>query len=167
MNGGTGAVWQRRDGAHRVAQERGAGAVPISSAWPLASSLGLAALPTAVACGRLHTKLVLWEWQLDHLVDDAMILANELLTNAVRASPQSTGNGAGALVLLRLLSDHRQLLIEIWDQSPDDPEPRAVGHDAENGRGLLVIESLSRRWGWYRVREDLKVVWCEVAIERP
>jgi anti-sigma regulatory factor (Ser/Thr protein kinase) len=122
----------------------------------------MTALPTAVACGRLHTKQVLWEWQLDRLVDDAVTLVSELLTNAIKASWSPAGKG---LVALRLLANHEQLFIEVWDQSPDDPRPRVVDDEAESGRGFAVIEALSYGWGWQRVGVGLKVVWCEMRIE--
>jgi anti-sigma regulatory factor (Ser/Thr protein kinase) len=162
MNGGTGAVSASRGGASdAISTEHSSGAGPVSNTWPLVSSLELAALPTAVACARLHARLVLGEWKLDHLVGDAMTLVSELLTNAVRATRSA---GTGGLVFLRLLADGWQLLIEVWDQSPDDPKPQAVGHDAEHGRGFMVIETISNRWGYYRVNANLKVVWCELVV---
>jgi len=162
MSGGTGAVSARRGGARPDATEHSSGAGPVSGPWPLASSLELAALPTAVACGRLHARQVLREWKLDHLAEDAMTLVSELLTNAVIASRSS---GAGGLVSLRLLASRRQVLIEVWDQSPHDPQPRAAGLDAEHGRGFMVIEALSSRWGYYRVSAHLKAVWCELVTD--
>jgi anti-sigma regulatory factor (Ser/Thr protein kinase) len=74
------------------------------------SSLELGALPTAVGCGRDHTKVILKEWGLGHLIDDAALLVSELLTNALRAS-------WGALqppppLVLLLLSDGQRLVIE-------------------------------------------------------
>ena len=37
---------------------------------------------------------------------------------------------------------------------------------AENGRGLLVVEALSSRWGFRRIRPCLKVVWAELLISQ-
>jgi hypothetical protein len=56
-------------------------ACPCGRGWTRASLLELAALPTAVPCGRLHTRLVLGDWGLSHIADDAEILVSELLTN--------------------------------------------------------------------------------------
>jgi anti-sigma regulatory factor (Ser/Thr protein kinase) len=135
-------------------------AVPVPSDWPQCSFLELAALPTVVPCGRLHTRQVLWEWKLDHLADDAETLVSELLTNAVRASWSPAGPG---LVALRLLANHERLVIEVWDQNPDHPQPRQADHQSESGRGFVVIEALSHRWGFRRVSPSFKVVWCELA----
>src|SRR5215831_12776343 len=119
MSGGTGAVWaEGRSGVRQSAESATPVPVPPRPTWPQVSLLELRALPTAVACGRLHAKQVLWEWKLDHLANDAVTLVSELLTNAIQAS--RTPQGAG-LVTLRLLANHQQLIIEVWDQSPENP----------------------------------------------
>jgi len=141
------------DGAHRG---------QVTRRWPHVSALELAALPTAVPCARLHTREVLWEWKLDQLADDAETLVSELLTNAVTASRSSEGVG---LVALRLLADHKRVLIEVWDQHPGDPQPRRADDESEHGRGFMVIEALSHQWGFRRASANLKVVWCELVIE--
>lgn len=129
--------------------------------WPKVSLLELGALPTAVPCGRLHARHVLREWLLGHLAADAELLVSELLSNAVTATRSA---GETELIALRLLASPHQLLIEVWDRSPAVPRPREADDDAENGRGLAVIEALSHRWGFRHVSADLKVVWCELLI---
>jgi anti-sigma regulatory factor (Ser/Thr protein kinase) len=105
---------------------------------------------------------VLWEWQLDHLADDAVTLVSELLTNAVQASSSPAGAGLAAL---RLRANRQQLIIEVWDQSPEDPLPGHAHDESEHGRGFMVIEALSNRWGHHRTSVDRKVVWCELMIK--
>lgn len=134
---------------------------PTATGWPMVSFLELAALPTAVPCGRLHAREILWEWRLHHLSVDAELLVSELLTNAVKASWSSAGAG---LIALRLLANREQLLIEVWDDSPADPQHRYGDSASESGRGLSVIEALSNRWGYRRVTACRKVVWCELLI---
>ena len=53
---------------------------------PLQTSLVLGALPTAVACARLHTRNVMYEWGLATIADSVELVVSELVTNAVRAS---------------------------------------------------------------------------------
>lgn len=130
--------------------------------WPHDSFLELTALATAVSCARLHAKNVLWEWRLGHLSEDTELLVSELVSNAVKASCSPDGVG---LVALRLLADVKRLLIEVWDHNPRDPKPRQVDFGSEHGRGLVVVEAVSDRWGYDRVSDSLKVVWCEVLIE--
>lgn len=161
-SGGTGAVSAASRSGMRLAAESLAPAlVPSFQAWPNVSALELAALPTAVACGRLHAKQVLWEWKLDQLADDAETLVSELLTNAVKAS---LALNEASFVVLRLLANEEQLVIEVWDQNPHDPQPHRAASDDEHGRGFMVIEALSSRWGYRRVSANLKVVWADVAL---
>lgn len=134
--------------------------------WPLCTHLELGALPAAVPCARLHTKLVLWEWGLADLAEVAELLTSELMTNAVEAT---VGWTFPVVVRLRLSRDKGHLLIEVWDADPRPPEPKALDADGtppldEGGRGLFLVAALSKRWGWYPVREQGgKVVWAEVA----
>jgi anti-sigma regulatory factor (Ser/Thr protein kinase) len=143
--------------AFRPEPDSGAGAA--SQDWPHVSFLELGALPSAVPCGRLHARQVLWEWRLGHLAEDAEMLVSELLTNALRASWALAYPGA---VALRLLASQHCLVIEAWDQAPGDPQPGQTAADAESGRGFTVIEALSTRWGIRRASRTLKVVWCEL-----
>jgi anti-sigma regulatory factor (Ser/Thr protein kinase) len=162
-SGGTGTVRaDGRSGVRLAAESSTPAPVPSHPTWPRVSTLELKALPTAVACGRLHAKQVLWEWKLDHLADDAVNLVSELLTNAVQASASPSGAG---LVALRLLANRQQLIIEVWDQSPDDPKPGRADFEAEHGRGFTVIEAYSNRWGYHRTHANRKVVWCELLVE--
>ena len=158
----TGAVSASGGGAPGAAStERDSGVGAAIQAWPHVSFLELTALPTDVSCGRLHTRNVLWEWQLSHLSQDAEMLASELLTNAVKASWSSHGVG---LIALRLLANRERLLIEVWDHHPGDPQPRRADYESESGRGFIVIEAMSHRWGFQRINPSLKVVWSELLV---
>jgi hypothetical protein len=107
----------------------------------------LGALAGAIPCARLHTRLVLWEWGLARLAADAELLVSEMVTNSVAASRSA---GRMAPVRLWLLADKTQAVILVWDACHRPPAPvDGVGEDAESGRGLLLVEALSERWGWY------------------
>jgi anti-sigma regulatory factor (Ser/Thr protein kinase) len=125
------------------------------------SALEFAPLPTAVSCARLHAVHVLHEWGLRDLAEDAALIVSELMTNAADASAVLPDRPP---VTLRLLASERSLLIEVWDQSPLDLEPREADADAECGRGLTVVAALSDRWGWERTGHRRKVVWAEFAL---
>jgi hypothetical protein len=43
--------------------------------------------------------------------------------------------------------------------------PRIAEPDALNGRGLVIVEALSTRWGW-EPRDGGKVVWAELGTVR-
>jgi len=131
--------------------------------WELRTRLELGALPTAVPCARLHTRQVLWEWHLDAFADTAELIVSELITNAVDASIVLPDRPPIALCLL---ATEKFLVIEAWDQSPLDLEPREADADDECGRGLTVVTALSERWGCERTGHRRKVVWAELALMR-
>jgi len=113
--------------------------------WPLHSFLELGALAGAVPCARLHARHVLWEWGLAGLADSTELLVSEMITNGVQASRAMTQ----AAVRLWLVSDRARVVILAWDASPLPPVPADPRADAENGRGLLLVDAISERWGWY------------------
>jgi anti-sigma regulatory factor (Ser/Thr protein kinase) len=131
--------------------------------WPLQSFLELGALPGAVPCARLHARQVLWEWGLAVLSDSIELLVSELITNAVQVSRAMV---QAAPVRLWLLSDGAQVVILVWDASPQPPVRIDTSDDAENGRGLLLVEATSARWGW-QFPPDIggKVVWAQTLLE--
>jgi len=131
------------------------------TATQTSSALEFAPLPTAVPCARLHTVHVLHEWGLRNLASDAQMVVSELITNA---SDASTLLPERPPVSLRLLLTGKSLVIEVWDHSPLDLEPREADADDECGRGLTVVAALSDRWGWERTGHDRKVVWAELAL---
>jgi anti-sigma regulatory factor (Ser/Thr protein kinase) len=143
-------------------------AMPDFSRWPLQSHLVLGALPSAVPCARLHARHILWEWGLQALTDPSELLVSELVTNAVHASEALTasryaGRWAPGRPPVRLwLHGHQQhIAIQVWDANNQLPAPQLADPDAESGRGLLLVESLSDAWGTYRPQQSSgKVVWA-------
>jgi anti-sigma regulatory factor (Ser/Thr protein kinase) len=131
--------------------------------WPLVSALEFGSLPTAVGSARAHTRTILAEWGLADLIEDAAILVSELMTNALEASWRLDDRPP---IALRLLADHDRLLIEAWDQDAGscDLHPREPPGDEDHGRGLMVVDALSRRWGVRRASLRHKVVWAELAV---
>ena len=138
--------------------------------WPHQSYLELGSLPTAAPCARLHTMLVLWEWDLGALAHTAAVVVSELVTNAVQASAgitdsQFAGSWAPGTppVRLWLSADEYRLVIQVWDGSDQPPVPQPVEPDADCGRGLLLVGSLSAEWGCYAPEQASgKVVWAVV-----
>ena len=127
-----------------------------SPQWPLQTRLDLGALPGAVPCARLHARLVLTEWGQGQAGDSVELIVSELMTNALRACTDPVAGRPGydlegrQLPLgLRLASDRRQVLVEIWDGSMAPPVPGQTSLDGETGRGLLMVEAVSSRWGYY------------------
>jgi|GEM_PF-1269570 len=138
----------------------------VISRWPLASYLELRALPGAVPCARLHTRQVLWEWGLGASADTTELLVSELVTNAVHITREAA---ADTPVRLWLVSDKAQVVIWVWDASPLPPQPADADDDAEHGRGLMLVQALSTRWGWdFPQTLGGKAVWAQIeALSQP
>ena len=126
--------------------------------WSLRSHLELGAFPTAVPCARLHARHVAVEWGLPALAGTTELVVSELTTNAVRASQGLVS----PVIRLWLASDHRCLLIRVWDGADQMPARQDTSPDSECGRGLLLVESLSTDWGSYR-KAGGKVVWAVIS----
>ena len=63
------------------------------------------------------------------------------------------------VVQVWLLSDSAQILILVWDASPQPPVLTDVTGEAEQGRGLRIVEAVSEQWGWYASGNG-KFVWA-------
>lgn len=131
-------------------------AAPFAVQWPHQTFLELGALAGAVPSARLHARLVLLEWGLAALSDDTEHVVAELVTNGVRAS-RAMGRDA---VRMWLVSDLGRVVVFVWDASPRPPARADPGAYAENGRGLLLVEALSERWGYFGHDGGGKVVWA-------
>jgi anti-sigma regulatory factor (Ser/Thr protein kinase) len=85
------------------------------------------------------------------IVDDAVIVVSELVTNAMAAAPYTP-----IFVALRLT--HGRPLLEVWDMSPDPPVLRKADETSIGGRGLRIVQELSVTFGWNQ-KGRWKVVW--------
>jgi anti-sigma regulatory factor (Ser/Thr protein kinase) len=114
--------------------------------------------PRAAGQARRWLANQLGEWALPrHIRDDAVLCLSEIVTNAVIHT--GTGPRAGAVLdgrwLVVTVSDSgRRGRVGVVDHEPDD-----VG-----GRGLTVVEALSRAWGSEQ-RSDGSTVWFELDVE--
>ncbi len=89
------------------------------------------------------------------LREDILLLASELVTNAVR-------HGGGE-VTVRLWAGPETIRVEVTDANPHRPLAADRGPDAEEGRGLLIVRALASRWGSAPLRDGSgKTVWFEV-----
>lgn len=90
-------------------------------------------------------------------VDDAVLVTDELATNAVR-------HGAAPRRCRVWLFDERHCVrVEVDDSGPG--EPRIATPDSAGGRGLLLVDRLAHRWG-VRHHAQRKTVWAEVKLAR-
>ena len=136
---------------------------------PRSAAYGFPLHATTPRRARRHTVEFARRCGLDEVVEPAELLVSELMTNAFEASRSCAAHRrqnpalAAAPLQLRLAVENGRLRIEVRDHNPrlpvpDDPQPYE-----ERGRGLLLVESFSHRWGYHRLPNGGKAVWCVVA----
>jgi serine phosphatase RsbU (regulator of sigma subunit)/anti-sigma regulatory factor (Ser/Thr protein kinase) len=101
----------------------------------------------------------------DRVVDDGLLLASELVTNAV----VHAGTTVDVLCRLDLGRQPAGLVIEVSDQHPSRVlrgDDRQSCDSREGGRGLQLVAALSDSWG-ITYRRDRKTVWCRLDLTGP
>jgi two-component sensor histidine kinase len=95
----------------------------------------------AVAEVRRFVRLTLGRWEMDDYVP--CLVASELVTNAIRYAATAEDD-----VILRLgLAGDGALWLEVQDATCDMPRIQKAEPTSESGRGLFVVERLTRHWG--------------------
>ncbi len=92
------------------------------------------------------------------LVADLELIVSELVTNSVvhtTSAPQ-----------LRVYVSPRSIRVEAYDDDPTMPSQAQPSVDQPGGRGLLLVDRLSSRWG-SEPHGAGKMVWAEMARRRP
>ena len=108
---------------------------------------------------REFIRCALEAWDCDDPDEIAVLLTSEVVSNAVR-------HAATALALDVSLDDDSLLLrIEVRDSDSRLPVLHRPSIDATGGRGILLVDTLARRWG-ARPEDGGKVVWFELAARR-
>jgi len=120
----------------------------------------LATGPAAPAEARRRVRDAIRSWQVPVDLDAALLLTSELVTNAIR---HEAGQGAQPVVLA-IASSRGRLRVDVHDTSRSLPAVAEVPADAETGRGLLLVETLSDEWGFYRTPAG-KAVYFTLAFE--
>ncbi|WP_373312480.1 SpoIIE family protein phosphatase [Streptomyces candidus] len=119
----------------------------------------------SVATARAFVRDTLQGWGHSELVDDAVVLTSELVTNAVVHA------GTQADVLCLLTEDG--IRVEVGDRYPEREVPlqgtgmSLGGPDREGGRGLLLCAALASKWG-VEYSPTQKHVWFQLDLpQRP
>lgn len=100
------------------------------------------------------------EWDLAELTDAVELAVTELVTNVVRHVPDRRCT----VLVLRRLSGVR---VEVTDGSPRLPAlPAGLSLEAEGGRGLLLVDAVTERWGVDPLPTG-KTVWFECGPDLP
>ncbi len=131
-------------------------------------------VPAAAAAARRFVRDTLQAWELtgrsedrDELVDDAVLLTSELVTNAVLHA------GTPVQVTCRIVADEPDSAVEIavLDRRParlcpELPHSAAEAAERTNGRGLQLPSQLASAWG-VTYAETAKAVWFRMCLAGP
>lgn len=121
-------------------------------------------VPQSVSAIRLDLRQVLGAAGIDQdVIDTAVLLASELASNAVQHACQ---DDAESSIAASARVRDGMLRVDVMDvdvsyASLVKAMPRPPSADREDGRGLFLVESLSRRWGYDRLN-SYKSVWFEL-----
>ncbi|MFJ8857854.1 SpoIIE family protein phosphatase [Streptomyces sp. NPDC102451] len=107
--------------------------------------------PAVVSNARKRAAAQLTAWGLDDAVFTTELVVSELVTNAIRYG--------GDPIRLRLIRN-TALICEVFDGSSTAPHLRRARIFDEGGRGLLLVASLTERWGT-RYSSIGKTIWAE------
>jgi anti-sigma regulatory factor (Ser/Thr protein kinase) len=121
----------------------------------------LHAEPSSVGTARRFCARTLRRWGASgDVVDSVCLVVSELVTNAVLhagTSCELTVLGPGEV-------GGDVIRIEVADGDAAEPVTKRYEVQAASGRGLLLVEALSERFGTRKLGAG-KTVWCDVAWE--
>ena len=109
--------------------------------------------PTSAGEARRFVDATLRRWSCDHFVDVASLLVSELVANAVLHA------GTSIAVVVRVDGD--RLRVEVHDGNGRLPARKHYSTLSATGRGLMLVERMSRDWG-VAATSGGKVVWFEL-----
>lgn len=119
----------------------------------------------SVATARAFVRDTLQGWGFTDVVDDAVVLTSELVTNAVVH--------AGTAADVQCLRQEHAVRVEVTDRYPERDIPiqdvtrPTHSPDHEGGRGLLLCSALASRWG-VEYTPAHKQVWFQLDLpQRP
>ena len=104
---------------------------------------------------RAFVRDALRSWGCHHMVELTVLVANEVVTNAILHARTEVG--------LRVRLGRGYVRVEVVDHSPAEPVRRSTPDDATGGRGIALLDAMATRWGVDRLPEG-KRVWFDMAV---
>ena len=110
-----------------------------------------AADPRSPARARAFVQHHLQAHGLASLLDDIGLVASELATNAMKH--------AQTPFAVVITCSHGSVMVAVRDASEGAPVPASAEHHDLGGRGLAIVEQVSREWG-VTTSGETKAVWA-------
>ncbi len=124
--------------------------------------------PASVGLSRTLAASRLSNWDYSHILDDALLIVSELVTNAIQRTPDEE-------IRLQISRDEDGVIIAVWDRDAQYPGPKPrktltledldvseEAFDDNGGRGLQIVRALSVRCGATRDPAGGKWVWARM-----
>ena len=125
----------------------------------------LAPVPESTKTARDFTTATLRGWHLNALIQDAVMVASELVTNAIRhGTPLAVDNEEQPRVELTWWCQASGLICVVTDRSTQPPVLAPASLHAESGRGLQIVHALAVTWGWTTLSTREKAVWATLGL---
>jgi anti-sigma regulatory factor (Ser/Thr protein kinase) len=127
-------------------------------------------VPESAKTAREFTTAALHQWHLDPLIPDAVLIASELVTNAISHGNQQacdepgTYAGPGTPVELTWSYQVSRLICVITDRAVEPPVASPADPGAESGYGLQIVGTLAAAWGWTMLGAGQKAVWAALHL---
>ncbi|MET8473971.1 ATP-binding protein [Streptomyces sp. NPDC006422] len=113
--------------------------------------------PESACRARTLVSTALHAWGLAGLAEDGKLIVSELVSNVIAHTRCHVTRVAVARI------DDDSVQITVADVSQRIPKVAAPSEHSRSGRGLLIVDALSDRWG-YDLRRSSKVVWVQLRI---
>jgi anti-anti-sigma regulatory factor len=120
------------------------------------ATLGLPAAIGSPAVARRFVTETLDGWQLKNLINDACLIVSELVENAIVHG--------GSAPKLRLELRRGLLTVAVRDASQTQPSRLQPGTADSGGRGVFLVDAMSKAWGSTPTWDGGKVVWAVLAV---
>ena len=132
------------------------------------SVMPLMGTPAAVGLARTFVDTRIRKWDYFHILDSALLVVSELVTNASRQTPREE-------IRLQLSRDSHGIIIAVWDAAHEFPRAKPMAEltlddldlseeafDDNGGWGLHIVQALSAACGVVGDPAGGKWVWCRI-----
>ncbi|MCZ1012287.1 ATP-binding protein [Streptomyces lydicus] len=115
-------------------------------------------LPESAGTARRLVRVALDVWHLGELTDAAELIVTELVANAANHVTRS------AIRVTITRTGPQAVRVAVVDKSHERPKRQQPGPTEMTGRGLAIVEAISKRWG-VDMRRWGKQVWVDLEAE--